>query len=131
PPGHCSSCCCSSVEYGSYFNRWRCAAHCQPPAESIRPTSIYNMRPLIPTLLACLLLVGPCCAIASADGGRVVLSQRQDNYQITVFVAPDPLRAGPVDISLMLQDTASGQPIAEAQIDVSLTPRNNMSPIVS
>ncbi len=89
------------------------------------------MRPLIRTPLACLFLIGPCCAIASADGGRVVLSQRQDNYQITVFVAPDPLRAGPVDISAMLQDAASGQPIGDAQVDVSLTPRNHMSPMIS
>jgi hypothetical protein len=68
------------------------------------------------------LLVGPCCAVASADGGRVVLVERMGDYQIAVFTSPEPLRAGLVDISVLLQDCATGQPITGAQVNVSVTP---------
>jgi hypothetical protein len=78
-----------------------------------------------------LLLASSCCAIAAADGGRVVLSQRQGGYQITVFVSPDPPRAGPVDISVMLQNAVSGEPITDGQIDLTLTPRDRISPSIS
>jgi hypothetical protein len=68
------------------------------------------------------LFLGPCCAIASADGGRVVLVERLGDYQISVFTSPEPLRAGLVDISVLLQDSSTGQPIMDAQVNVSLTP---------
>ena len=78
--------------------------------------------------LLCWLLLGPCCAIASADGGRVVLVERQGDYRISVFASPDPLRAGPIDISILLQDATTDAPIADAQIDVTLSPRDQRGP---
>jgi hypothetical protein len=78
-------------------------------------------------LLTCILL-GPCCAIASADGGRVVLVERRGDYQVSVFASPDPLRAGPVDISVLLQDAATDAPIADAEIEVSMSPRDERGP---
>jgi hypothetical protein len=80
--------------------------------------------------LLCWLLLGPCCAIASADGGRVVLVERQSDYCISVFASPDPLRAGPIDISILLQDAATDAPVAEAQIDVMLSPRDERGPTI-
>jgi hypothetical protein len=80
------------------------------------------MRPLSIILVVWSLLVGPCCAVASADGGRVVLVERMADYQISVFTSPEPLRAGPVDISVLLQDSATGRPITGAQVNASLTP---------
>lgn len=66
------------------------------------------------------------CPLAAlhADGGTVRLSQRQGNYRITVFTSPTPLRAGPVDLSLFVQDAATGEPIPQARITVRLTPRH-------
>ena len=48
--------------------------------------------------------------------------ERQGPYRISVFTSPDPLRAGPIDISVLLQDAETGMPITNAQINVSLTP---------
>ena len=78
--------------------------------------------------LLCCLLLGPCCAIASADGGRVVLVEKQGDYRISVFASPDPLRAGPIDISILLQDAATDAPIADAEIEVILSPRDQRGP---
>lgn len=65
-----------------------------------------------------------CCANARADGGRLAFSERNGNYEIAVFTSPDPLRAGPVDLSVFLQDAATHQPIANADISVVLTSRS-------
>jgi hypothetical protein len=57
-----------------------------------------------------------------------VLVERRGNYQVSAFASPDPLRAGPVDISVLLQDAATGAPIADANIDVSMSPRDERGP---
>jgi hypothetical protein len=62
-----------------------------------------------------------------ADGGTVRLSQRLDGYQITVFTAPTPLRAGPVDISVLVQDAGTGQPLPLARVTVRAAPRGRAS----
>jgi hypothetical protein len=61
------------------------------------------------------------CAHARADGGTVRLVEQHGDYQVSVFTAPNPLRAGPVDLSVLVQDTATGQPVPDAQITVTLT----------
>jgi hypothetical protein len=58
-----------------------------------------------------------------ADGGTVRLSQRQGGYHITVFTAPTPLRAGPVDVSVLVQDARTGQPVPDARVTVRAAPR--------
>jgi len=67
------------------------------------------------------LLLGPCCARVCADMGRLVLAERQGDYQVSVFVSPEPLRAGPVDISVLLQNAETGQPIDDAEVNLRLT----------
>jgi hypothetical protein len=78
----------------------------------------------------CWLLLGPSCAIVLADGGRVVLVERQGDYRISVFASPDPLRVGPIDISILLQDVSTDAPVADAEIDVSLSSRDQRSPTI-
>jgi hypothetical protein len=46
--------------------------------------------------------------------------EQHGNLQISVFTSPNPLRAGPVDISVLVQDTRRGQPIDDAPIRVQL-----------
>jgi hypothetical protein len=41
-------------------------------------------------------------------------------FLITVFSDPTPLRVGPVDISVMVQEGDSGRPILEAEVTVRL-----------
>jgi hypothetical protein len=54
-----------------------------------------------------------------ADGGAVRLSERQGNYRLTVFTAPTPLRAGPVDVSVLVQDATTGEPASDVQVMIA------------
>jgi hypothetical protein len=60
--------------------------------------------------------LSPCHA--RADGGTLRLSQRAGGYLITVFTDPTPLRAGPVDVSVLVQDAATKQALPQAQVTV-------------
>jgi hypothetical protein len=59
-----------------------------------------------------------------ADGGTVRLSQRLGDYRITVFTEPTPVRAGPVDVSVLVQDARTGQPMPQVRVTVQATPRD-------
>jgi len=67
-----------------------------------------------------LLLLGQTTALRG-DGGTVRLAERCGAYQVTVFTQPTPWRAGPVDVSILVQDAATGQPMSDAQVSVRLT----------
>jgi hypothetical protein len=58
-----------------------------------------------------------------ADGGAVRLRERAGNYQVAVFTSPTPFRAGPVDVSVLVQDAATGEPVPQARVTVRLTER--------
>jgi hypothetical protein len=57
-------------------------------------------------------------AIAKADGGTIRLSERHGPYQITVFSSPTPLRAGLVDVSVLVTDSTRGQSMQDAEVTV-------------
>jgi hypothetical protein len=58
-----------------------------------------------------------------ADGGAVRLSERAGAYQVTVFTSPTPLRAGPVDVSVLVVDAATGEHVPQARVTVRLRAR--------
>ena len=60
------------------------------------------------------------CAPACADGGSVLLSERKGDYRITLFSSPSPFRAGPVDVSVLIQDAVTGQPVGHALVAVRM-----------
>jgi len=62
-------------------------------------------------LLAAALLV--LSSQAHADGGLVELHQVVRQFAITVFTAPVPLRAGPVDISVLVIARADNRYLME------------------
>ena len=66
------------------------------------------------TMLAC------SGEVARADGGRLVRVERTNGWIVSVFVAPDPPRVGPVDVSVLVQEEASGSVIVDADIAVTL-----------
>src|SRR4029077_5162744 len=70
------------------------------------------------------LTFGLGCLIARADGGRLALVERQGDFQISVFTSHKPVRAGPVDLSVLLQDAKTQQPVSDASVSVSLTHLN-------
>jgi hypothetical protein len=73
-------------------------------------------------IVCVLLLLLPSASSLRADGGTIRLSERQGGYRITVFTAPTPFRAGPVDVSVLVQDARTGQPVPEARVTVRAVP---------
>jgi hypothetical protein len=60
-------------------------------------------------------------SLAHADGGTLRLRERAGGYQVAVFTSPAPLRAGPVDVSVLVQDAATGEVVPDAWVVVRLT----------
>jgi hypothetical protein len=90
----------------------------------------HNMRSKVCFLLVSSFLLPPS-SFLRADGGAVRLSERQADYRITVFTAPTPLRAGPVDISVLVQDARTGRPAPQARVTVRAAPRGRPREAIS
>ncbi len=75
-------------------------------------------------VVAFLFGAGPLVETARADGGLVRLSERVGNYRITVFTAPTPFRAGPVEIGVLVQDADTDRPISDVEVIVGIAPRD-------
>ena len=58
-------------------------------------------------------------SLAAADGGALRLSEQKDGYRIAVFTSPTPLRAGPADISVLVQEAATGEPASRLQVSIT------------
>jgi hypothetical protein len=65
---------------------------------------------------------------ARADGGVLRLRQASGPFLISIFTASDPLRAGPLDLSVLVQDRSSGENILDASVDLALQPLDSDSP---
>jgi len=59
-------------------------------------------------------------ATAFADGGAVQLRKQAGSLLITVFTSPAPLSAGPVDVSLLLQNRNGLEPVLDADVSLLL-----------
>ncbi|MCS6852955.1 MAG: hypothetical protein NZ700_17495 [Gemmataceae bacterium] len=66
-------------------------------------------------------------AAAYADGGMVQWSGDAGPYRLTVFTTPTPLRAGPIDVSVLLQDRHTGRPILDGTVTIRLTAERQLS----
>lgn len=82
-----------------------------------------HARPIIGLLALSVIL--STSALVRADGGTVRLRERAGAYQIAVFTSPTPLRAGPVDFSVLVQDAATGAWTPAVQVTVRLTSRRS------
>jgi hypothetical protein len=65
--------------------------------------------------------------IVHGDGGRVQLQQKADSFLITVFATPAPLRAGLVEVSVLIQSVENDQPVLDAQVQISLRSESGMT----
>ncbi|HME09621.1 MAG TPA: hypothetical protein VKG25_21360 [Bryobacteraceae bacterium] len=54
------------------------------------------------------------------DGGALQLQQNAGPYLVSVFAAPAPLRAGPVDLSVLVQDRVARTPVLDADVLIHL-----------
>jgi hypothetical protein len=82
-----------------------------------------------PRVLLIVLVAGlslcPVSSRAWADGGALRLSERAGLYHIAVFTAPTPVQAGMVDISVFVQDGATGEGVPAALVIVRLKSRTS------
>ncbi len=77
------------------------------------------------------LLLWSWCPAARGDGGTLRVCERAGPYQVTVFTAPTPLRAGPLDISVFVQDAATAEPLSTAQVMVRAIPRGHPEEVLA
>lgn len=72
---------------------------------------------------AAVLVASACClcpALLRADTGTLRCIERVGNLRISVFTAPTPLRAGPAEISVLVQDDLTGEAKTAAPIELEL-----------
>ena len=71
-----------------------------------------------------LLLAAAGCVLASAalaDGGRLRAYEDAGAFRVAIFTSPEPLAAGPVDVSVLVQDRATGETLLDADVVVELS----------
>ena len=88
----------------------------------------HRIQPIVMLALLSCLIFHPA-SLARADGGAVRLRQRAGSYQIAVFTSPTPFRAGPVDVSVLVQDAATEECVPEAQVTVCLKATGDGRPL--
>ena len=81
------------------------------------------MPRLLRLATALAVLVAPTLGVA--DGGLVRVSQAAGPFTVTVFTAPTPLRAGAIDLSVLVQETHGGDVIPDADVSVVLRTRDD------
>ncbi|MFZ0712472.1 MAG: hypothetical protein WAM53_20705 [Terrimicrobiaceae bacterium] len=67
-----------------------------------------------PVFFALSLLAAVCC---HGDGGAILARQTINGLELTVFASPSPLRAGPVDVSVLVQEGQT--PLLDANVEVT------------
>jgi hypothetical protein len=79
-------------------------------------------------LVSLLMWIGVAPLVALADGGAVCLHEASGPFLVTVFVSPSPLRAGPIDTSVLVQDQQTGAVILDAAIKLVVQPLSAEGP---
>jgi hypothetical protein len=69
----------------------------------------------------CLLLLVFCSWNARGDGGVIRLREAQGPFVVTIFTPSDPVRNAPVEVSVMVQERDSSDPILDAKVDLVFT----------
>lgn len=59
---------------------------------------------------------------ARSDGGLLRLTEQAGPYRLSVFTTPTPLRAGPIDVSVLVQDAGTGATRSDVTVTITLTP---------
>src|ERR1044071_736866 len=72
------------------------------------------------SFLLVVFLSSPLVQIARADGGVVIFQRTGPPFTITVFSTEMPLRPGPADLSVLLEQPDSHSPILDAEVFMEL-----------
>lgn len=62
---------------------------------------------------------------AAGDGGLVRATESSGPFVITVLTSPTPLRAGPADVSVMVQHRDTSAPVLDARVSLVLGRRDD------
>jgi hypothetical protein len=76
------------------------------------------MMKCLPVLI--FLFLGSFAQIARADGGVVLFQQTSAPFTITLFSTEMPLRPGPADLSVLLEQRDGRSPILDARVFIEL-----------
>lgn len=68
---------------------------------------------------------------ALADGGAVRLSQVSGPYRVTLLTSPTPLRAGVIDVSVVVAAASSDDDLPDAAVELSLVPKDRPEAAIS
>jgi len=79
------------------------------------------MKPIL--LIVSAILAFRACAFA--DGGTMQWKQTSGLWSVALFSQPAPLRAGPADLSVLLQK--NGEPVLDAQVTMQLVCEEKIS----
>ena len=71
-------------------------------------------------LLVVFIFLSPLVQIARADGGVVIFQRTSPPFNITLFSTEMPLRPGPADLSVLLEQPDGHSPILDAQVFLEL-----------
>jgi hypothetical protein len=71
-------------------------------------------------LLVVFISLSPLVQIAQADGGVVIFQRASPPFTITLFSTEMPLRPGPADLSVLLEQPDGHSPILDAQVFMEL-----------
>jgi hypothetical protein len=67
---------------------------------------------------------------ARADGGALRFWERQEAYELAVFSLPTPLTVGQVDISVLVLDAGTGEPVPDMVVTLELSQPGHAVPHV-
>jgi len=81
-------------------------------------------RPIVWLLAVSSFILHPS-SFAQAHEGAVRMCERAGGYQLAAFTAPTPFRTGPVDVSVLVQDAATGECVTSARVTLHLTARGS------
>ena len=59
-------------------------------------------------------------SLLKADGGITIGQIDREGLRVTVFASPVPVRAGPLDVTFLVQEIPSNQPVTDATIVCSV-----------
>ena len=76
-------------------------------------------RRLVAAVPASVLLL-TCAALLRADGGVVQFRKAAGPFVVTLFSNPSPLRAGPADLSVLVESAQTRAPILDATVSLHL-----------
>jgi hypothetical protein len=83
------------------------------------------MRLMILLVLISSFILHPS-SLLRADGGTIRLAELNGNYRITVFTSPTLVRVGPIDISVLVQVAATGEPVSGVSVSIKAVPRGSL-----